>query len=225
MKTGIFGGSFNPVHRGHVQLAATIRAAFSLDTIMVIPSAEPPHKDTENLAAPADRLEMARLAFATAPDCEVSDVEVKRGGPSYTIETIRFFLCQFPEDRLYLILGLDAFLELDTWKDYRKLLQTLPLIVVNRKHAGQNEEEAFRNFLTGTLSRKYVFSEKTGGHHHPDLQPVFFYPAFTAPFSATEIRRRIKSFGRPPEGALPPAVAQYIQKRNLYQCPPTSNPK
>jgi nicotinate-nucleotide adenylyltransferase len=219
-KTGLFGGSFNPVHRGHVQLVTTIRAAFSLASVVVIPSAAPPHKDVSNLAPPEDRLEMTRLAFASEPACTISEIEVKRQGRSYTIDTVTELMATLPETtRLFLIMGLDSFLELDTWKDFRQLVKTVPLIVVNRILPGQRNREAFYTFLTTRISPGYLFSKKEDGWFHDTFQPVYFYEPFIEDISSTSIRRQIEQTGRPPADLLPPAVAAFIKQKEMYQCP------
>ncbi len=124
MKTGLFGGTFNPVHLGHVRIAQAVQKTFALDDLIVVPAAQPPHKQSRDMADPHLRLEMTRLAFEPIPGCRVSDIELKRSGPSYTIDTVSFFLSRLPAGAadLYLIIGLDAFLELPTWKDYGSLL-------------------------------------------------------------------------------------------------------
>src|SRR6056297_2561582 len=96
MKTGLFGGTFNPVHLGHVRIAQAVQKTFALDDLIVVPAAQPPHKQSRDMADPHLRLEMTRLAFEPIPGCRVSDIELKRSGPSYTINTVSFFLSRLP---------------------------------------------------------------------------------------------------------------------------------
>lgn len=228
MKTGLFGGSFDPVHMGHVRLVRTVRKAFGLDDLIVVPSADPPHKDASHMADPADRLEMTRLAFAKEPGCVISDVEIKRGGRSYTIDTVVHFLNTRPEDtQLFLIMGLDSFLELNTWKNYKKIVETVPLIVINRASdtPGVLPEKTSRPItlfceaLAANLSPKYFYNEKSGCYEHDALCPVCFFEFFSEPISATHIRQQIGATGLAPEDVLTPAVAQFIKQKDLYKCP------
>jgi nicotinate-nucleotide adenylyltransferase len=137
MRIGLFGGTFNPVHLGHLRAAVEVRQGFELDEIFLVPAALPPHKIPGDVAASADRLNMLNLALGADSGLKVSDVELNRSGPSYTIDTVQHFKQTLPaESRLFLIMGLDAFLEIDTWKSYRKLLTQIPLIVINRPRAG-----------------------------------------------------------------------------------------
>ena len=137
MHVGLFGGTFNPIHNGHLKAIEEVLKGFSLDKSYLIPSAIPPHKEQRNLVDAKDRMEMIRLAVATCPalmeSVTVSDVELKRKGPSYTIDTVCHFKSILPKDsRLYLILGLDAFLEIDTWKSYTNLFMLTSFIVIPR---------------------------------------------------------------------------------------------
>jgi nicotinate-nucleotide adenylyltransferase len=137
MHIGLFGGTFNPVHLGHLRAAVEVREGFELDEIFLIPAALPPHKVSGEVAASADRLHMLNLALGADAGLKVSNVELNRSGPSYTIDTVHYFKQTLPaETRLHLIMGLDAFLEIDTWKSYRELLAQIPLIVINRPNAG-----------------------------------------------------------------------------------------
>jgi nicotinate-nucleotide adenylyltransferase len=119
MKIGLFGGTFDPIHFGHLRSALEVREACGLERVVLIPAAVPPHKGWGAMAAAADRLQMIELAVAGAPGLAVSDVELRRAGPSYTIDTIRDFQGEIPGGEIALIVGLDAFLEIDTWKSFR----------------------------------------------------------------------------------------------------------
>jgi len=215
MKKGLFGGTFNPVHTGHVRLTQALLNDFPLDRVIVVPTARPPHKPSGYIADPSDRFHMVGLAFENIAGVSVSDVEMRRTGPCYTIDTVRHFLSSDPESSFYLILGLDAFLELDTWKSYMSLVASLPLIVFTRTLDHASEKTAFEAFLTATISTAYRFSENQAAYIHPTLYPVFFYTARHFDISATDIRDRIKA-GLPIKRLVPEPVAQYIRKKGLY---------
>jgi nicotinate-nucleotide adenylyltransferase len=217
MKTGLFGGTFNPVHSGHVMITTDILASFPLDNIIVVPAAAPPHKDAGFMADISLRLEMTRLAFDGLPGCSVSDIESKRRGRSYTIDTVNYFLTALPPGTdLFFIVGLDAFLELDTWKKYMTLVETIPFIVIKRPLCGRAEKKALESFLALKISAAYTFSSEKGCYLHDTLQPIFFYKNPALRISSTEIRRRLKS-GRPVKTMIPDAVEQFIKKEGLYQ--------
>ncbi|MFP4039926.1 MAG: nicotinate (nicotinamide) nucleotide adenylyltransferase [Desulfosudaceae bacterium] len=218
MKTGLYGGSFNPVHLGHVQIVRMVKKSFSLDKVIIVPSAQPPHKSSAEMA-PADlRLEMTRLAFEDLPGCQVSDMELQRPGPSFTVDTVASLRAEQPAGAasLFLIMGVDAFLELDTWKNFLFLLETTPLIVVHRPPAGiRQQQTAMKRFLNHKISRKYTFSKPRACFFHPVLPPIFFFTRVKQPLSATEIRARRKA-GQPVKKLLPDRVDRVIQKQGLY---------
>jgi len=112
MRTGIFGGTFNPIHNGHIKLARAYRSELELDRMLVIPTRIPPHKVSTELADGKDRLQMCRLAFAGQPEFEVSDIELCRTEPSYTVDTLEALHARWPEDELFLLTGSDMFLTL-----------------------------------------------------------------------------------------------------------------
>ena len=115
MKTGIFGGTFNPFHNGHLSLLCRMREALSLDRVIVIPTALPPHKDGSPVIEGYHRIEMCRLAVKDLENVFVSDMEIARGGQSYTVDTLRMLCTQYPNDELYLMVGGDSYLQLGTW--------------------------------------------------------------------------------------------------------------
>ena len=135
----------------------------ALTSLLFIPAATPPHKALEGVADAADRLEMIRLAISDHAEFSVSDVEINRAGPSYTIDTIAYFQSGAAKGvTYYLIVGLDAFLEIDTWKSYKKLMRNIPLVVLARPEIRPKEEEAIRGsllqFLQEKISPDYIFS-------------------------------------------------------------------
>lgn len=215
MRKGLFGGTFNPVHWGHVRLVRTLLSAFSLDQIIVIPTARPPHKNGGYIADPGHRFEMVRLAFENTAGVRVSDIEMAGSARTYTIDSVNHFLSTEPSCSFYLILGLDAFLELHTWKSYMALMKSIPLIVFTRTLDQSSEKASFESFLKTTISDRYTFSADRACYLHPTLCPVFFYAARHFDISATDIRRRVKA-GLSINSLVPESVAHYIREKGLY---------
>jgi len=219
-RIGLFGGTFNPIHRGHLHAADAVEKKIPLDRIYLIPSALPPHKAPDNLANAADRLEMIRLAIAGISYLEVSEVELSRAGPSYTIDTIIHYQNLFPaETELYLIMGMDAFLEIDTWKSYLDLLRQISFIIMSRPHEksrdGYADRTIFNDFLYRTISKEYAFSSLNSCYHHPENKPIFLIDIDPLDISSTEIRNRIRQ-GRSIRPFVSEAVADFIKAKGLY---------
>jgi len=220
-RIGLFGGTFNPIHRGHIHAAGRVAKQFPLHKIVLIPSALPPHKVSDNLAPAEDRLEMIRLAAADRPALEVSDVELSRSGPSYTIDTVSHYRRRYASrTELYLIMGIDAFLEIETWKSYAELLQKIPFIVMSRPRekppGGSLDLKMLQGYLAGTVSTRYVFSASKSCFLHPDKEPIFVMDIKPLNISSTDIRFRIKH-DRPIKSLVPGPVEAYIQTRGLYR--------
>ncbi|OGP58454.1 MAG: nicotinate (nicotinamide) nucleotide adenylyltransferase [Deltaproteobacteria bacterium RBG_13_61_14] len=132
MKIGIYGGTFNPIHLGHLRTAEEIRQRFGLREIIFVPSAQPPHKVSPDIVDGSHRLKMVALAITGNPAFSVSDLEVRRGGKSYSLETLRELKPLHPESDLAFILGLDAFLEINTWHQWEQLFAEAEFIVTSR---------------------------------------------------------------------------------------------
>ncbi len=132
MKIGILGGTFNPVHIGHLILAEEAREKLGLDKIIFVPAFLPPHKDNSDIAPAKMRLEMVKLAISGNKYFSVSDTEIKRDGRSYTIDTIKEFTRKYPQDELYFIIGSDLLKYLDDWKDLGQIIKMVKFIVATR---------------------------------------------------------------------------------------------
>jgi len=224
MRVGLFGGTFNPIHNGHLKAIKVVQKGFSLDKSYLIPSAIPPHKEQKNLVDAKDRMEMIRLAVATRPalmeSVTVSDVELKRKGPSYTIDTVCHFKSILPKNsRLYLILGLDAFLEIDTWKSYKDLFMLTSFIVISRPGTGRADRYAIlksiENYLKKSISHGYNYSFAQSCYTHPDKQPVFFFDVSPIDISSTKIRKLI-NHGMSIKSLVPGKVEEFIKTKGLY---------
>ena len=190
MKIGILGGTFDPVHRGHLQLAQNARAQFSLDKVIWVPAYQSPHKqELLFLTSAADRYEMVRLAIEGEPFHEISDCELRRKGVSYTFDTLAELEKKYPEAVFFLILGKDAFEGIDSWHRADELKKKIRFLVAKR---GDGEIRV-----------------PAGARVEGVLMPP-------CPFSASGIRAAIKQ-GRNVDDAILPKVLLYIQAHALYR--------
>jgi nicotinate-nucleotide adenylyltransferase len=221
MRIGLFGGTFNPIHRGHLWAASEVKKRFNLDQISLIPAALPPHKAPGQVAKADDRLAMINLAVADFSGFTVSDVELNRSGPSYTIDTIRYFKQSLGEDaRIYLIMGLDAFIEIHTWKSHQELLEQIAFIVIARP--GESYADARQGwqvlaaYLKSTLLADYQFGAADACYTSKGKQPIYIRDVKALDISSTKIREKVKK-KQSIEGLVPPGVAGYIRLKGLYR--------
>lgn len=219
-KIGLFGGSFNPIHLGHLRAALEVRIAFDLETVLMIPSARPPHKLGKNMAPAKDRLEMTRLATSTTPGISVSDIEFGRPGLSYTVETIERFQTEVDDVRVYLIIGLDAFREYDTWHRYPDLFRLAPIIVLLRPEKEVTDLYQARKLmekqLASNISDQYRFDPSPPRFTHPDLQPVYMLEVTRLDISSSHVRQLVKD-NVSIQFLVPEPVERYIAKQGFYQ--------
>jgi len=214
MRIGLFGGTFNPIHLGHLRAAVEVREAFNLEKLLLIPSARPPHKDGTDIAEAADRLEMVRAAVQDVPFLEASDVELARSGPSYTIETLRYFQHHFGQaSTIYFIVGQDAFSEITTWKLYQQLFATAHFIVMARPGSALKD---LSTFIHQHISKDYEYAQRDSRYHHPQWCAIFCLHITHLDISATQIRALIKQ-GHSIRFLVPERVENYIAKKGLYR--------
>jgi len=221
MRIGLFGGTFNPIHRGHLWAASEVIKRFNLDRIFLIPAALPPHKTPGPVAKADDRLEMINLAIADLAGLTVSDVELNRPGPSYTIDTIRHFKHTLAKDaQIYLIMGLDAFLELHTWKSHQDLLEQIAFIVMARPAEDYPDARQgwriLEAYLKSTLSADYQFDSEQVCYRLEGKQPVHICDIQAMDISSTKIREKVKR-KQSIENLVTPEVADYIRLKGLYK--------
>ena len=196
MKIGIFGGSFNPIHNGHIYLAKTVMSELKLDKVIFVPSRIPPHKSGKEYISGKDRLEMVRLAIRNNPCFEVSDYELSNDRTGYSIYTVIHFRKLYPNDLLYLMIGSDMLLSFDTWFEFEKIMQNVTVAAVSRCKGD--------NLL---LIKKVDELSKYG--------KVIVCNADAYPVSSTEIRKKI----RKKENwscYLDGSVVQYIRLGSFY---------
>ncbi len=212
-RIGLFGGTFDPIHFGHLRAAQEVLEYFALDKIIFIPSAVPPHKQTGNLTDAEDRLEMIRLAIHNCPQFEVSDVELRRSGHSYTIDTVIDFRKLMPESILYFIIGTDAFWEITSWKSYKELFSLISFIVMARPGS---DHKILEYYLKTGISEQYRFSESENACIHPENQPVFSISGNFLDISSTQIRALIGQ-NKSVRFLLPESVENFIRLGKLFK--------
>jgi nicotinate-nucleotide adenylyltransferase len=199
-RIGIFGGSFNPVHIGHLIAAQDALEHVGLSRVIFLPAAQPPHKAPRPLAPAADRLEMLRLAIADDPRFEVSDDEIARGGISYTIDTLRRFRDRYPTAALYFLIGGDTLMELHTWRDIFAVLDLAQIVTINRPGAPLDRLTAETLRLPDPWPARLATHVVAG--HRIDI-------------SSTDIRHRV-AIGQSIRYLVPAAVERYILTLNIF---------
>ena len=198
MRTAIFGGSFNPIHNGHIQLARAFIDRLSLDRVLIVPTFVPPHKSGAKMADSGSRLEMCRIALENVPKIEVSDIEIRRGGASFTYLTLEELHALYPEDELFLITGADMFLSIEGWRNPETIFSLATICGVPRNDSDIGELMRHSERLRALGAKTEVFD------------------AGIMTVSSTEVRRRVRSGGDISE-LVPPGVRDYIYKNGLYQ--------
>lgn len=199
MRIGLIGGTFNPIHHGHLILSEYVRENCKLDKIIFIPTGLPPHKAWSAVEDPEIRLKMTKIGIERNKYFNVSDIETYREGVSYTIDTITELKNLYPKDQLYFIMGADSLFELPTWKYYEKLISTTNIIVVNRPGG--------KNNLIGAKIKEY---EDLFGANIIEIKSPLI------DISSSDIRNRVKG-GKSIKYLVPHKVEEYILQKSLYK--------
>jgi nicotinate-nucleotide adenylyltransferase len=219
-RLGIFGGTFDPIHRGHLQVAEDVLQQYGLDQIWIVPCAQPPHKAAGALASAQERLEMVRIALKNLKALRVSDVEIQRNGPSYTIDTLTALSAELGHDtQLFFLVGVDAFLEMHTWKSYRLLFSRAAFIVMTRPDSAKQSlslRELALNYAHQHISDGYTLSKDGRALQHPDKHPIFLAPVTPVAIASTRIREMVHN-GQPIDQWVGPGVSDYIVRKGLYR--------
>lgn len=192
MRIGVFGGTFNPPHTGHLIVAETARESLNLDKVLFIPSSIPPHKTFQSLVDAERRMAMVKLAISGNPHFEVSDIELRRDGKSYTVDTLRMLTTLYPRSQLFLLIGIDNLLELHTWKEPEEIFALCEVVAINRP-----------GFSLSAVRKDY-------------LRRVTLLRSPNIDISSSEIRRKARA-GKSIRYLVPPAVEAYILKHGAYR--------
>jgi len=212
-RIAIYGGSFDPFHLGH--LVPTVRAqeTFFFDAVYFVPAGRPPHKGAERLTPVTHRLSMVAMATLPYERFFASDVEVFREGPSYTVDTVRYFQTRFPDAILYFVLGSDSFSQLRSWEKWKELVEVAHLVVLHRDHMwGEELKAQVPEELYGRMRLVSPFEKVSD----PRERTIYLLNHEPFPISGTSIRER-ESRGIPIRELVPHEVYSYIQKYGLYR--------
>ncbi len=212
-RIGLLGGTFDPVHNGHLQLGRSVLSRYGFDKVLFIPAACPPHKEDKDVGAIEHRLQMLRLAIADNSSFEISEIEINREKVSYTIDTIEE-LKQSGEDhgRYYFVIGFDAISEIESWHRWQKLLYSTNFIVAVRPGFSLKEIEQL-------LERNGFSRDRSRGDRwlcERSANEVLFLTGKIAAISSTDVRERIAA-GLSWQMLVPPLVADYIIRERLYE--------
>ncbi|PID40846.1 MAG: nicotinate (nicotinamide) nucleotide adenylyltransferase [Proteobacteria bacterium] len=226
MRAGLFGGTFNPIHNGHLALADAVLNRFALDHLYFIPCRVPPHKSPPYLAPATDRAGMIRQALPKDPRYRLSEVELQRTGPSYTIDTVHHFKSEIlPGAGLHLLMGLDAFMEMHTWKQFSHLLNLVSPIVVARRwtlsskdkdEGGHGEDRFLDHYIRSRLCSDYAWDRSRHRWLTPGGACIHWLPVPLVDVSSSLVRRCIGN-RTDIDGLVPAAVSAYIEQKDLYR--------
>ena len=218
IKIGIFGGSFNPPHMGHLILAERVKEILKLDKIIFIPAHIPPHKRRMHIVDPVHRLKMLSLAIAGNDNFEISDIEIKRGGTSFTYDTLLYLTGQNIDSKFYLIIGMDNYKDFCHWKNFDQIFDLCQVVVLKRelevtdccsKHKNQKTMHSVTKEKSAGVSADNCLIEI-------DKEKFIFLDTPLLDISSTEIRKRVK-LQKPIDYFVPEKVKRYIEKTGLYK--------
>ena len=210
MRYGVFGGTFDPPHCGHLRAAEAAREVLGLEGVVFVPAARPPHKDLEGVTEARLRVEMLSAAISANSAFEISEMELERAGPSYTVDTLDRLSRLYPKREWFFIIGSDAFADLPTWKDWRRLLGEYRLALLARP--GFSLTEA-RRILPEELTDR-VFASPVDAEPHARFG-VYLVEAPLLRVFSSEVRQRVRR-GQGVRYLVPEEVRRYISENGLY---------
>ncbi|MCX7858013.1 MAG: nicotinate-nucleotide adenylyltransferase [Deltaproteobacteria bacterium] len=209
MKVGILGGTFDPIHYGHLRATEEVRESFGLERVILVPVNIPPHKKNFKVSPVHDRMHMVKMAIEGNEALSVSEIEVARGGISYTIDTIIEFEKEFRD--VYYLVGIDAFHEIDTWHLYEELFYHANFVIMARP--SKRTFKGLESFPEKVREKITKIDENT--YKHVSSKLVYVMGVTQMDISSSKIREYVKK-GYSIKYLVPPSVEQYIYQRRLY---------
>lgn len=214
MKWGLLGGTFDPIHFGHLRAAEEMLQIFDLNRIIFVPSSRPPHKLEAGITSFYHREQMVRMAIEGNVSFSFSDVENLRSGKSYSVETVEYILNKYLEDlELYFIVGQDAFQAITTWKDWEKLLLLCNFAVMTRPGYKQ---KGLENILPEDFASRFSYDKKIDAYKGPTGHAIYFRHVTFLDISSSRIREMTNA-GQSVRYLLPDNVRNYIVKNSIYK--------
>ncbi len=212
MRTGILGGTFNPIHLAHLRIAEEVREAMQLDRVLFIPAADPPHKSVADEIPFTHRLAMVELAIADHPQFIASDIENRRQGKSFSVDTLDILHQENPADSLYFIIGLDSYRDLTTWKEYGRLFAQANMVVTMRPGVKMAEPLAM---LPVAMQDDFCYDAPLRYYRHKSGNSLIFLTETRLDISSTRIRQKVGA-GESIRYLVTPPVGEYIRTHGLY---------
>jgi nicotinate-nucleotide adenylyltransferase len=214
MKWGLFGGTYDPIHTGHLRCAEEVLETFDLNRIIFVPASKPPHKIDADITSFHHREQMINLAIEGNPVFSFSNVEKERQEKSYSVETVEYILKKYMENlELYFILGQDAFHAIQTWKDWQRLLLLCNFVVMTRPGY---EDRGLKGILPDDFASRFTYDDTVKGFRGPTGHIIFFRGVTFLDISSSDIRQRIRE-AKSIKYLVPEKVRHYIVKNSLYR--------
>ncbi len=212
MKTGVLGGTFNPIHLAHLRIAEEVQQACELDRILFIPAAEPPHKHVAGQVSFTHRMAMVEAAISDYPNFQASDLEIRRSGKSFSVDTLEILRQQDPCGDRYFIVGLDSYRDIASWKDFSRIFSLCHLVVTTRPGVVMSEP---LEPLPVAVRTDFCYAEATGRFQHKSGNSLIFLTETHMNISSTQIRSMLAN-KQSVRHLVPSCVADYINEHDLY---------
>lgn len=211
MRIGLLGGTFNPIHNGHLHIAREVLKSCQLEQIWFIPTWRPPHKTVAAEVSFAHRLAMVEAALADCPEFRACDLEGRRGGTSFSVDTLKQLHAQYPDHEFFFIMGLDSFREISLWRNYQQLFELAHIVVTARPGFSGSVQQ----LLPVAIADRFCYDSQSKKLQYDKGFSVIVVDHTCHAASSTEIRQRVADH-RSIEGSVPAAVISYINNQQLY---------
>lgn len=214
--TGIFGGTFDPVHWGHLRAAEEVAERLELERVLFVPSARPPHKSGGGVAPASRRVAWVRAAVADNPRFDVDALEIERGGRSYSVDTLREIGARLAPERPVFVIGCDAFAEIDTWREPAAILELAHFAVMTRP---RTDGSTLRDWLPAALADAVeLAADGLAGHHRDSGAELRLLDIPALDVSSSDVRRRLRE-GRSVRYLLPETIRRDVEESGIYAAP------